>query len=482
MKIIDIETEDIQDFKTIIEILNGFIPEANADFIKDAKAYSESLNKKRVNKNTSDGNHDGNHNDNHHNNSKSDQEYPNNDSENDSDIDKKDISRTVKTDRKFLKGKSPNIPDKTIKPIKSKKHIEEDISDDDTPKPLKSKSKSSKKEKKSKKSEDSDVDLNKNSDIDEKAKQLKDKKKKKKEIINEDEDEDEIKEKKKSKKDKKIKKQKNNSDSDADEDKKREENRGEIKILTADPNQVMITFIRLYGSAFKKFVVFPEKYSVGLNLDELFKYIKNVDKEGTMSIHIDSDDTQHIIFDVKSENSTSQESICELRVLNLSTKKDKRIETDVSMAVRINCQAFHKACKDLMQFSQFVEITCDPSQLAITCKGDLSNHKRIFKVDGTETGIAIKIVKNDDDTVPNIIRLVFDLKYINSMYKCASLCEDMEIYLNTDTVMFLKYGIKIIGEMTVGISPSRKKKEQTDNYDEADDEYYQDDDEIQLIK
>ena len=244
----------------------------------------------------------------------------------------------------------------------------------------------------------------------------------------------------------------------------------------------MIIYIVLNGSAFKKFIVHPEKYSVGLNLDELYKYIKNVDKEGTMTIHIDSDDTQHIVFDVKSANSATNESICELRVVNLPTRNDRKIEVNVTMAVRINCQQFHKACKDLMQFSQFVEITCDPSQLAITCKGDLSNHKRIFKADGTQEGVMIKTVKRDtdDEDIPDIIRLVFDLKYINSMYKCSSLCDDMEIYLNSESIMFLKYGIKLMGEMMVGISPSRKKKENIDNYDENVDAYYRDDDEIQL--
>jgi len=234
----------------------------------------------------------------------------------------------------------------------------------------------------------------------------------------------------------------------------------------------------LKGSAFKKFNVLPDKYSVGLNLDELYKYIKNVDKEGTMSIHIDSDDTQHIIFEVQSDNSTSQESICELRVLNLSNKKDRRIEANVAMAVRINCQAFHKACKDLLQFSQYVEITCDPTQFVITCKGDLSNQCRIFKANGSQNGIIIKTIKRDDDDAPNIIRLIFDLKYINSMYKCYSLCEDMEIYLNTDSVMFLKYGIKLMGELVVGIAPSGKNKDKIDNYDENDEQYYPDDEEI----
>ena len=412
MKIIDIVSKDIGDIKTIIEILNGFIPEANADFIRDSKAYSESINKKKNIKNSDEG-------------FKND-EYS---QENKLNTIKKNNITSIKNDNDEI-----NDDNNSIK-LKKNKKKEKKIADIES---IEKTKKSVKKEKKIKKDDDCSVD----SDIwdDESSEQT---------ICEEKEE-------------------------------KKEENRGEIKILTADPNQVMITFIVLKGSAFEKFVVHPEKYSVGLNLDELFKYIKNVDKEGTMTIQIDSDDTQHIIFDVKSENATSQESICELRVLNLSSKKDRRIEANVSMAVRINCQAFHKACKDLMQFSQFVEITCDPSQLAITCKGDLSNHKRIFKADGSQNGIIIKTVKREDNDTPNIIRLVFDLKYINSMYKCASLCEDMEIYLNTDSVMFLKYGIKIIGEMLVGISPSRKKKEQTDNYDENDDEYYQDDDEIQL--
>lgn len=449
MKIIEIETDDIGDIKTIIEILNGFIPEANADFIKDAKAYSESLNKKKTTKNSSDGTQT--------------------DDGTEEDIVDTKSKKSDKDKPKALKGKAPAVPEKAAKPVKKTKGKKDDTEEEEEkPKTKKAASKAKGKEvvkgKKGKK-EDTEEEVE---DLDEEEEsQSKGKKKgaKGKEVA-------------KGKKGKKAKKE----DSEDEEDENKEENRGEIKILTADPNQVMITFIVLKGSAFKKFVVHPDKYSVGLNLDELFKYIKNVDKEGTMSIHIDSDDTQHIIFDVKSENATSQESICELRVLNLSSKKDRRIEANVAMAVRINCQAFHKACKDLMQFSQFVEITCDPSQLAITCKGDLSNHKRIFKVDGTQNGIIIKTVKreDEDEDAPNIIRLVFDLKYINSMYKCSSLCEDMEIYLNTDSVMFLKYGIKIIGEMLVGISPSRKKKEQTDNYDENDDAFYQDDEEIQL--
>ena len=418
MKIIDVETEDITDIKTIFEILNGFISEANADFIKNADQYNKKLTEKDGKTNSEDKN----------------DSHSKDDGKDDTNDDNEEEDEDV-TEKKSSKNKKQNDNDQ-----KNKKE--------------KKTTKKSKKEEPEETQEDED-------------------------------DEDNDKKKGKLKK-KEKKKEKKTKDKDQDEETKKEENKGVIKILTSDPNQVMMTYIVLKGSAFKKFDIQPEKYSVGLNLDELYKYMKNVDKEGTMSISLDSDDTQYLIFDVKSDNSTSQESICELRVLNLIANKDRKIVADVTMAVRINCLAFHKACKDLMQFSQFVEITCDPTQFVITCKGDLSNHSRIFRMDGSQDGVVIKPIKRDDKG-PNIIRLVFDLKYINSMYKCSSLCDDMEIYLNPDSVMFLKYGIKLMGEMIVGIAPSTKKKElkeqnqnNAENYDERNDTHYQDDDEIEL--
>lgn len=435
MKIIEVVTDNIGDIKTIIEILNGFIPEANADFIKDGKKHSERLNKKKAIKNSES-----------------------QDTENEE----------TKQEKKKQKNRDHNNDEEGS-----------DVEDfDETKSKKKNKKKVAQKTKKHQDSDDETNNDNRDDEVDEES--VKSSKKSKKQDETEKSKVKKVKKVKKELKGKQKKIKHSGSDEESDEDKK-EENRGEIKILTADPNQVMITFIVLKGSAFKKFNVLPDKYSVGLNLDELYKYIKNVDKEGTMSIHIDSDDTQHIIFEVQSDNSTSQESICELRVLNLSNKKDRRIEANVAMAVRINCQAFHKACKDLLQFSQYVEITCDPTQFVITCKGDLSNQCRIFKANGSQNGIIIKTIKRDDDDAPNIIRLIFDLKYINSMYKCYSLCEDMEIYLNTDSVMFLKYGIKLMGELVVGIAPSGKNKDKIDNYDENDEQYYPDDEEI-IIK
>jgi proliferating cell nuclear antigen PCNA len=358
-RVIDIEMENVGDFKTIIEILSGIISEANADFIRDADEHNRKLEQRK----------------------------------------------------------------------NGGKAIEATAEDD----------------------EGSDDD------------------KKKKKIVKKEKNE---KNEKNEKDGKKVKKQKDGEEEE--EYATKEKNKGQIKILTADSNQIMLTFIQLKGDSFLKFNMTKDIYSVGLNLDELYKYIRNADREGIMKIYIENEDTQHIVFDINSDNVTSYESVCELRVLNIKAKKDKVIEANVAMAVRINCQAFHKACKDLGQFAEYIEITCDTTQFVITCSGDLSKHKRRFKANSSkQNGVAIKAVNNNNGQ-PEIIRLVFNIKYINHLYKCSSICDDMEIYLNHDSVMFFKYHIKLFAEVLVGIAPHTDDPNHNKDYNEENDQYYED--------
>lgn len=548
MRIIDIEIDDIATFKAIIEILNGAVPEANAEIIRDIHAHTESFNKKHnANKQNNDtsnkGKSDSKNTKTNNNDSDSDEESENesddsneSEAETDSEMESEEESDDVK--HKSRSGKATIPKNVMLNKNKTKKQSDtesdadtdtEDASDsgddsnNDHDMVVDSESESEEEVKPTKKTsvkasgkKTSDKDIPKSDnkgksasatatasakgkrgrqpkkDIDTDNETNSDKKssatKSQKKANNTASDS-------KNKSSKKVASGKasnnsntnSNTNSNSKNDKKEDaksnaDNPGQIKILTTDTNQVMIIYISLEGCAFKKFVVRPERYTIGLNLDELHKYIKNVDKEGVMTMHMDSEDTQHVVFDVKSANLATTESICELRVVNLATKNDRKIEVDCSMVIRVNCSAFHKACKDLLQFSRYVEITCDPSQMALTCKGELSTHKRIFRVDGTQDGVVIKTMAKEGAKGPEIIRLVFDLTYINMMYKCSTLCDDMEIYLNSESIMFLKYGIKLMGRMVVGISPTNASKSSNkEDYDINNEEFYNDDEEIELL-
>ena len=312
-----------------------------------------------------------------------------------------------------------------------------------------------------------------------------------------------------------------------------EENPGQIKVLTTNSDQAMMIFLTLEAKNFKKFEIKgnPDTcYTIGLDIEELNKFIKTVNKDGTLNMYQDTNMMEYICFNVT--NTTGEVAgDFELRRINIDKPAKKNIEVDVSMNVTMPCNLFHKACKDLAQFDSFVEFECSRDAFKIVCMSEQSRQRRIFtdirkrkkmkggrqtgsnpsngaEDDDTDTEYEINItsikdlerenreknktkdtkgvddkdsedhVASDDDEQLEIISLLFDLKYINYMYKMSNLCKYVSINLTPRGIMFLTYEIDILGTLIVGIAPHANDASQ--NYDEANDEFYDNDKPIRV--
>ena len=90
-----------------------------------------------------------------------------------------------------------------------------------------------------------------------------------------------------------------NSNSDDEElkkknttDKKVSKNEGGIKILELDEHQTVIIYVKLLASEFADFYVKKKVMKVGLELGDLHRFFKTVDKESVLTISIDKEDEQ----------------------------------------------------------------------------------------------------------------------------------------------------------------------------------------------
>lgn len=550
MRNINIVTRDVQDFKTLIEILSGFVTEVNAEVIKDKNAYV----KKRQNvKDANMTDYDSEDNSEDAYNSKDDyasDDESDDESENDTDNEstsednknskklqsskvpaksatnksttkqvskssskssskegvknsktgKNDKAEVNKTVRNTKLAKNNNNDSKSVKSTKSTKSIESDKSTRSTKSTKSTKSvKSAKSSKITKGSKKSNKDDTEDSESD-------------KEENNESEEHD----------------SRSEESDDIEEDEV--ENPGQIKILTPNDDQVMLVFLTLDGKHFDKFEVLGKNndastsYTIGLDLEELNKFMKGVPKEGSLTIYQDTSMMEFICFDV-SDESKGTANICDLRRINIEKPPDKNIEVNVSMVVRMPCALFHKACKDLHQFDPFVEFICDRDTFKIVCMGEQSNQERRFtdnsrkknKDNNTDQNYDIKITlskdieketrkaqrkaelgsdaddlseefsdeededrsdESEESEEPEVIRLLFDLRYINYMYKCQNIADYVYIHLTPRGIMFLSYEINMLGNLLVGIAPKNRDTDQ--DYNEDNDRYYEDDKPIKI--
>jgi len=249
-----------------------------------------------------------------------------------------------------------------------------------------------------------------------------------------------------------------------------------IKIIAVNTTKSLIIVIKLESKKFGIFKVSKPVYDVGINLSQLHKLIRSLDKDDILRISIDSDEKHLLILDVENEVRNSR-TRNRLKTLDIDKKTYKIPETKFDMVVTMESSEFHRVCKDLSQLADYVEIVCKENSITFTSTGDCSD--KSITIDASEhNGVKIKPL------IPGkglIVQGIFELKYFTMFQKCSGLCQNIQIYLKNNYPIFIKYFIASLGQILVGIVPVNDKSV-NNNFSDEDDEYSDDDKPIKIKK
>ena len=64
------------------------------------------------------------------------------------------------------------------------------------------------------------------------------------------------------------------------------------------------------------------------------------------------------------------------------------------------------------------------------------------------------LANNDDEDSTTIVQGVFSLKYLSLFVKCKDLCNHLELYLDNDTPLVVKYDVFNLGTLKLALNPS----------------------------
>lgn len=363
-----------------------------------------------------------------------------------------DMLKEVLDEAKFDFIRDPN-QDVEIKKILEKKNSEKNDQDDSEDEQTEKTSKLKKDKKKKKKSKKDESDESDNSE-------------------NESDNESDSNE--KLKKNAKQKKEVNNVD---DEDKSKQpekkKNPGGIRIIALDSHKTLLIYVKLSSSEFNEFYVKTKStYSIGLDLIQLHKFMKTVDKESIMTMKIMKDDKQYIKFEL--ENTIKQQLTCfDQKILDIDDDQTNLpTDTNFEMSVAMDTSDFKKVCQEMSQFSEHVEITCTEKELTFRCKGDITDLVKTFK-HSDDGSLRIRCMDRENKKGLMMVQAIYNLKHLVTFGKCVNLCTEMQLFLRNDYPLFINYPIGNLGKMLVGLSPvdENTMKRNTD-YDESHDKYY----------
>jgi proliferating cell nuclear antigen len=222
-----------------------------------------------------------------------------------------------------------------------------------------------------------------------------------------------------------------------------------IKIINMDKTHTILVHLFLKAENFEFFECKHDKIIVGVNILHLFKLITTIDNDDTLTIYIENDDYNDGIvteLGLKFENGNIKQS--KIQKLKLIEPEQDELEIpDVKFSSVINMPSndFQKIIRDLANISEKLEIKSVENELIFKCSGQFAK----AEIRRSENNANMQIINKQHN---KIIQGEYSLKNLLYFIKCTNLCNQIEIYLENNRPLIVKYNVASLGEIKLCLS------------------------------
>jgi proliferating cell nuclear antigen len=218
-----------------------------------------------------------------------------------------------------------------------------------------------------------------------------------------------------------------------------------LKVVAMDASHTVLVHLKLEAKNFESYYC-PNKMVLGVGMLNLFKYIKTLGNNDTLTLYVENDDPNKL--GIKIENG-EKNSVTRYK-LNLMDLPEESISVPPAKfesVITMPSVDFQKLCRDMFNISDMLEIRSIGNQLIFNCKGDIGTAEHI--IGENNSGLSFLQKNNPDD----IIQGIFALKHLVMFTKCTNLSNQVEIYLKNDYPLIVSYGVASLGNIKLCLAP-----------------------------
>ena len=223
-----------------------------------------------------------------------------------------------------------------------------------------------------------------------------------------------------------------------------------MRIINMDKSHTILAHLYLPAQNFEFYECKKEKIIIGVNMFHLFKLINSIDNDDTLTIYIENADyvdgiVSHLAL--KFENGEIKQ--CKTQKLRLIEPEPEELEyPDVKFSSIINLPSadFQKIIRDLSCISDKLEIKSVGNELIFKCSGQFAS----AEIHRAEADGSMGFVMKQNPS--KIIQGEFSCKNLSYFIKCTNLCSQIEIYLENDLPLVVKYNVASLGEIKLCLS------------------------------
>ena len=218
-----------------------------------------------------------------------------------------------------------------------------------------------------------------------------------------------------------------------------------IRIINMDKSHTILAHLFLNAENFECYECKKEKIIIGVNMFHLFKLINTIDNDDTLTIYIENADyvdgiVSHLAL--KFENGDIKQ--CKTQKLRLIEPEMEELQypnVKFSSIINLPSSDFQKIIRDLSCISDKLEIKSVGNELIFKCSGQFAS----AEIHRAESDGNMGFILKQDSS--KIIQGEFSLKNLGYFIKCTNLCSQIEVYLENDLPLVVKYDVASLGSI-----------------------------------
>ena len=224
-----------------------------------------------------------------------------------------------------------------------------------------------------------------------------------------------------------------------------------IRIINMDKSHTILAHLFLDAKKFESYYCKYPKIVIGVNMFHLFKLINSIDNDDTLTIYIEEKEYSQGVVDylgLKFENGDIKQ--CKNQKLKLIEPDEEELEVPgvkFSSVINLPSADFQKIIRDLSNISERLEIKSVGNELIFKCQGPFA----FAEIRRSESNGVMEFVQKQDAS--KVIQGEFSLKNLGYFIKCTNLCNTIEMYLENDLPLVVKYSVASLGEIKLCLAP-----------------------------
>lgn len=223
-----------------------------------------------------------------------------------------------------------------------------------------------------------------------------------------------------------------------------------MRIINMDKSHTILVHLDLPASNFEFYECKKDKIIIGVNMFHLFKLINTIENDETLTIYIENSDYVDGIvsyLSLKYENGEIKQ--CKTQKLRLIEPEPEELGyPDVTFSSILNLPStdFQKIIRDLSCISDKLEIKSVGNELIFKCSGQFAS----AEIHRAESDGSMSFTLKQESS--KIIQGEFSLKNLGYFIKCTNLCQQIEMYLENDLPLVVKYNVASLGSIKLCVA------------------------------